>query len=194
MSLRLVSSAVLLLVGAVACAPGQVAPVQGCTRPADSGVPLSADQFAQLAGHYDLILVNSEGEYGDSVVRGTLTLWANDSARRYMSRSIGRYPGERPLAGRFESLSATVPSYPNRWDPGGPERPAVELIGPTLYFGGIDATDGAGQRLQVTEIRATGFAGRWEYSGGIEVTVDTASGRVVRDPSGHFCAARRAQD
>jgi hypothetical protein len=53
-------------------------------------------------------------------------LWANDSARRYMARSIGRLPGERPLAGRFESHSTAVPSLPNSYQPGTQE-PACRL-------------------------------------------------------------------
>jgi hypothetical protein len=142
-----------------------------------------------------VVLVNADGEYGDSVVFGTLRLWANDSARRYayVTPHTGRLRGERPLAGAFDSRSPTVPSYPNQWEPGGAERPAVELIAQTLYFGGIDANGGAGERLQITYVGRTGFMGIWRHSGGIEVTIDTASGRILHEPSGYFCAIRQVE-
>jgi hypothetical protein len=190
--LRLAGFGVVLL-GATSCGPGQVTPEHLCKRPAGTARPLSASQLAELAGRYDVALVNSEGEYGDSVVRGTLVLWASDSARRFMPRTIGRIPGERPLTGTFESHSTTVSSYPNRYDPGGPDGPAVAIIGSTLYLGGVDGTDAVGERLVVEELTPTGFAGAWGHSGGFSVSVDTATGRVVREPSGYFCAWRAPQ-
>src|SRR5262245_2858359 len=105
-----------------------------------------SDQLAALAGRYEMTLVNADGEYGDSIVRGVLVLWANDSARRYMPRSIGRLPGERPLAGKFESHSTTVPSLPNSYEPGTQVDPAVEVVGATIYLGGLEYSDAGGNR------------------------------------------------
>jgi hypothetical protein len=140
---------VLLLLSATSRAPGRVTPEYLCDRPAGAGPPPSASQLAALVGRYDVALVNSEGEYGDSAAHGTLALWANDSARRYMPRAIGRLPGERPLSGRFQSQSVTVASYPNQYDAGAADRPAVEMIGATLHIGGVDGTDAVGERLEV---------------------------------------------
>ena len=153
---------------------------------------MRAETLATLAGTYELILVNSEGEYGDSSARGRLRLWANDSVRRYayVKRSLGRLVGERPLAGEFSSRSSMVSSYPNAFEPARPDHPAVELIGRTLYFGGIDMMDGGGERLEITAVDRNGFAGVWRFDGGFEMTMDVATGRRVREPSGYFCAVR----
>jgi hypothetical protein len=182
----------LLCAGVPACGAGSISPIQACPRPDTRSAPPDSDVLTTLAGRYEITFVNVDGEYGDSVASGTLMLWPNDSARRYayVTPQIGRQRGERPLAGSFDSRSSTVPSYPNSYEPATPERPAVELIESTLYFGGIDATDGAGQRLQITRVGSSGFTGLWRYSGGIEVTIDTATGRIVREPSGYFCARR----
>jgi hypothetical protein len=137
-----------------------------------------------------MTLVNENGEYGDSIVRGALVLWANDSARRYLPRNIGRRPGERPLAGKFESESSTVPSVPSSYEPGTPEDPAVEMVGNTIYLGGLEYSDRGVNHLRVQEITPTSFRGTWTYSPGFSVTVDSATGRVLQEPSGYFCARR----
>jgi hypothetical protein len=183
----------LVLLSLVACAPGQVVPEPECrARPHTEAIPPYGGGLMKLAGGYELTLVNSEGGYGDSVVRGRLDLWPNDSARRYawLSPTIGRIRGERPLSGAFETQSSTVLSYPNPWNLASANNPAVELIGQTLHFGGIDMMDGAGERLRITSVSPAGFWGTWAHDGGIEMTIDTATGRRVREPSGYFCAVR----
>jgi hypothetical protein len=185
--------ALLALLSANACGQGQVAPESTCLQPSARAEPPTSRQLAALAGSYDMTLVNSEGEYGDSLVRGTLVLWANDSARRYMPRTIGRLPGERPLAGSFESHSSTVASVPNQVEPERPGEPAVEMVDATVYLGGLEYSDAGGNRLGVREVTPTGFRGMWTYAPGFEVTVDSATGRVVREPSGYFCARRMPQ-
>jgi hypothetical protein len=175
----------LLLAGA--CTSGRVTPEDSCRKVEVSGPSPNAGRLAGLVGKYDMTLVNSGGEYGDSVVHGTLVLWANDSARRYLPRAVGRLPGERPLTGSFHSESVTVPSYVNQSESEA-DAPAVEMIGATLYLGEGDATDAVGERLQVEKITPAGFVGTWTHSEGFSVTRDSATGRVVRDPSGYFCA------
>jgi hypothetical protein len=183
----------LILLSLAACAPGRVLPDSECREPpAADVIPANGRGLVKLIGGYELILVNSEGEYGDSVVRGRLDLWPNDSVRRYawVARTVGRVRGERPLFGAFESLSSTVPSYPKPRNPADGNNPAVELVGQTLYFGGVDRMDGAGERLQITSAGPTGFSGTWAHEAGIEMTVDSATGRRLREPGGHFCAVR----
>jgi hypothetical protein len=158
-----------------ACGSGHVAPESACQKPGATAGPPTPRQLAALAGRYEVILVNWAGEYGDSLVRGTLVLWANDSGRRFMPRTIGRRPGERPLAGRFESQSTTVSSYPNQYEPGSQIDPAVEMIEATIYLGGVDYSDAGGHRLGVKEITSSGFVGMWTYDGGFSVTVDSAT-------------------
>ena len=180
----------LALLTTSACGPGQVTPEPACQKASAAAGPPTPRQLAALAGRYEVILVNSEGEYGDSLVRGTLVLWTNDSARRFMPRTIGRRPGERPLTGRFESQSTTVSSYPNQYEPGSQDDPAVEMVEATIYLGGLEYNDAGGHELGVKEITPTGFVGVWTYDGGFSVTVDSATGHVVREPSGYFCAWR----
>jgi hypothetical protein len=187
---RLAGAALLALLTLSACSSGRVGPAPPCPQPRPASAPPRSDQLAALPGRYEMTLVNANGEYGDSIVRGVLVLWANDSARRYLPRSIGRRPGQRPLAGKFESQSITVPSVPNSYEPGNPEDPAVEMVGDTIYLGGLEYSDAGGNRLGVQEITPTGFRGTWTYSAGFSVTVDSATGRVVREPSGYFCARR----
>jgi hypothetical protein len=183
----------LTLLGMAACAPGGVTPDGACRAgpPAEAVAP-NASSLVALAGDYELTLVNSHGQYGDSLVRGQLRLWPNDSARRYafLTPTVGRRRGERPLAGAFTSQSATVPSYPNRWHPGGPTGPAIEVSGQTLYFGSIDGMDGSGERLRITGLSAGGFWGTWAHEGGIESAFDATTGQRLREPSGHYCAVR----
>jgi hypothetical protein len=179
----------IALITLSACGPRQVAPQQICSRPSATAGPPTGE-LAALAGRYEVTLLNSEGQYGDSLVSGTLVLWANDSVRRYMPRTIGRRPGERPLAGRFESHSSTVESVPNRYEHGGRDAPAVEMVGATIYLGALEYSDAGGNQLEVKEITSTGFRGVWTYARGFSITVDSATGRVVRDPSGYFCARR----
>ncbi len=130
------------------------------------------------------------------MVRVSLDLWPNDSVRRYawVARTIGRVRAERPLFGAFASRSSTVSSYPAPRNPAGADDPAVELIGQTLYLGGADMLDGGGERLHITNVSPTRFSGNWTHAAGIEMTVDSATGRRLREPGGHFCAVRLQED
>jgi hypothetical protein len=190
--LRLRSSGVsiLALLTTGARSPGQAMPAPGCQRSNVTAKPPTRSQLAALAGRYEVALVNSQGEHGDSLVRGTLLLWANDSARRYMPRTIGRRPGERPLAGSFASDPTRLPNIPNQYEPGSGHDPAVEMVDATIYLGGLEYSDAGGNQLLVKEVTSTGFRGEWTYSTGFSVTVDSATGRVVREPGGYFCAWR----
>jgi hypothetical protein len=185
----------LPILGALACAASAAIPDATCSPVRGERSALGPEALARLAGEYRLVLVNSRGEYGDSVILGTLTLWPNDSVRRYawMVPAIGRLRGERPLAGQFTTQSSTVPNYPNEWEPATAENPVVELIGSTIYFGGIDAMDGSGERLLIGTATAAGFSGTWEHDGGIARVMDTVHKRFLQDPGGHFCASRTGE-
>jgi hypothetical protein len=148
-----------------------------------------------LAGQYDLILINTLGEFGDSVQRGTLELWVNDSLRRFgsMRQRLGGIRGERPLAGAYRE---TFPARGQGRDDRASRdraRPGVELIGPTLYMGGIDMMDGGGERLLIRSVRPDGFWGVWHWDGGLAILIDTTTKRRLANPAGHFCAWRRTE-
>lgn len=67
------------------------------------------------------------------------------------------------------------------------------MVEATIYLGGVDYSDAGGDRLGVKEITSSGFVGMWTYDGGFSVTVDSTTGRVVREPSGYICAWRAPQ-
>jgi hypothetical protein len=67
------------------------------------------------------------------------------------------------------------------------------MVEATIYLGGLEYSDAGGNHLRVKEITPTGFRGVWTYETGFSITVDSATGRVVREPSGHFCARRMPQ-
>ena len=193
MSLQPLEFGILALLTTSACGAGQVVPERACQKPGTSVEAPTPQELAALAGQYEVTMVNSEGEDGDAPVSGTLLLWANDSVRRFMPRTIGRRSGERPLAGRFESRSTMVSSYPDHSVPASQKDPAVEMVEATIYLGGLEYSDAGGDRLEVKQITSNGFIGVWTQDGGFSFTVDSASGRVVREPSGHFCARRVPQ-
>ena len=172
---------------------GQAAEHQCSAIMPAGGRPRDSVALESLAGRYDLVLVNTRGEFGDSVQRGVLELWVNDSTRRYatIARRLGWFPGERPLAGAYEE---TTPAGRHPRDDRASRdrsRPGVELIGPTLFMGGIDMMDGGGERLLIKSVRTDGFWGVWHWDGGLAVMIESATKRQLANPAGHFCAWRR---
>ena len=152
-----------------------------------------------MVGRYDLALVNTRGEYGDSVERGVLDLWLNDSTRRFawVKPGLGHVPGERPLPGAFESQLPRGSGARDTRASRDPERPGVEVIGPLLFGGGpvlfmgsIDVMDASGERLRIRAVSPEGFWGTW----GSELWDRCCRGhryeRVLANPAGHFCALR----
>lgn len=161
--------------------------------PPASATPPSWSHIDDLAGKYDLTLVNTGGEYGDSVGRGVLELRANDNARRYIRArpDSARIVGERPLAGSFQ-IRPGAPWY-NQPDQASRSHthPGVGLMDQLLMIGGIDVTDGSGEFLNITAVSPDGFWGRWTWNGGIAAVYDTRLKRALKPPTGHFCASRR---
>ncbi|HEU5304661.1 MAG TPA: hypothetical protein VFU40_08460, partial [Gemmatimonadales bacterium] len=68
---------------------------------------------------------------------------------------------------------------------------AAVLAGEHLRVGDIGALDGYVEDLTITAVAPEGFWGWWRAFPGWEVTVDSATGRVLPDPAGYFCALRR---
>jgi hypothetical protein len=83
-----------------------------------------------------------------------------------------------------------VPSVPDSQQRGTKGEPAVEMVGATIYLGGLEFSDAGGTSLVVKQITSTGFRGTWDYSSGFSVRVDGTTGRVIPDPRGYFCATR----
>ncbi|SRR5882762_5692050 len=191
--------ACLLTAGTVRGAAQTSPPASTCrSTPPTTATPLVWDRIEELAGRYVLTLVNTGGEYGDSVERGALELWVNDSTRRFagLRPRLGRLPGERPLAGAFESQSRRESDYRDNRASHDREGPGVELVGPALlgggpvlFMGSPDATDASGERLRVRAVSPDGFWGTWSSELGFAVVIDSSK-RVLANPGGHFCARR----
>jgi hypothetical protein len=187
---RVLAFGILTLISAFACSQAPGIPQPGCQRNGVTSKPPTSSELAALAGQYEVSLVNSQSESGDSLIHGRLVLWVNDSSRRHMPPTVGNRPGDRPLAGEFASYSTTVPSVPNQYEPGSEDHPAVEMVGATIHLGGLEFSDAGGTELRVKEIVSTGFRGEWIHSTGFSVAVNSATGRVVPEPKGYFCARR----
>jgi len=149
-----------------------------------------------LSGTYQLTLVDTVGRgTGPSNNRIELTLRAADSAyrARFATPQLGRMRGDRAVVGIADFPSRApmqpAPSVASRLAADPPE---VALIDSVLLIGGIDALDGGGYRLFPQLVTDDGFRGRWAYSGGIAVIVDTATGEIFPWPAGYFCAIRGA--
>jgi hypothetical protein len=71
------------------------------------------------------------------------------------------------------------------------DNPEIEVVGTELYLGAPDVVDGAGYTLRIARVSSTGFWGDWRYDSGIGSVVDSATGQLLANPAGFFCAMRR---
>jgi hypothetical protein len=176
-----------LALGAIACAHATQASVGTSRGVCTVSPPAGAQDYnlrtaASLAGTYDLRLVATAGARDDDTGPYRLVLWANDSARRYAylrPAPIGRWPGERPLAGYVDDALLDENSALRARDL---DRPGATVIDSVLYVGPVDVLDGGGDWLVIGATTAEGFWGRWRRDRGIELDPDPVRG--------HFCATR----
>jgi hypothetical protein len=176
-----------LLLGAIACAhvtQEAVGPSRGvCKASPPAGAQLyNVRTAASLAGTYDLQLVVTAGSRDDDTGPYRLVLWANDSARRYAymrPAPIGRWPGERPLAGYLDGALLDENSVLRSREP---DRPGATVIDSVLHVGPVDVLDGGGDWLVIGATTPEGFWGRWHRDRGIELDPHPTRGR--------FCAIR----
>lgn len=171
MGAALVAAAVLL-----ACAPPRVQPVPGCGTADVAARAWGWPDVERLAGSWQVTMTGA-GLYptGRSDFRMVLTV--NDSVHRFPPIRLGYIPGERPLAG-----------YMVDGKPGSTPQ-SIVMIKLDIWLGGFDQLDGAGYMLQPKRIGPDGFSGTWEWEGGGEVIVDTATGKAV-ETRGEFRAVR----
>lgn len=150
------------------CAPG--APL--ALRSIDS------TNVSELAGAFDVLMLNIVGTWGAPQTRLQLVLQPTDSTP---TPRIGIFLGSRPLQG------SAIYQGTSRGD-----TIATVMIGSKLYIGGFDMVDGGGDRLTPTDFTSEGFRGTWYFDGGIAIAVDPTSGKRIPDPKGIFCARRRS--
>jgi hypothetical protein len=170
-----------------ACAHGRAAPAPpDCPPIADtSRVALDTTAAAALAGHYDVVSVNTVRGYDGYVSRHRLHLVALDPARRLRTRPS--FPGRATridtllLAGRYE------------WDADGRVYGDTAEVFPrgSLIVGCVLCLDASPTLHTIDALTADGFRGRWSNpQTGIGVAVDER-GRRLPNPGGYYCARRR---
>jgi hypothetical protein len=161
-----------------ACHPAATpAPASGRCEPT---VPPAAQhpiatRTASLAGHYDLIQVQTQPA-GGVVMAARLHLAPLDS----VSRAAAAGGAVRDLTGSLERER-------------GARGEVVEavLAGQHLRLGRPGDPDDVVQHLTITAVAPDGFWGWWKADRGIAVAADPGTGRVAPDPAGYFCALRR---
>lgn len=137
-----------------------------------------------LAGDYELIQVRTQPVAG-SVSAGRLHLAPLDSAAR--AGAVGG--AVRDLIGWVEPFAGDTARraiFASR----NPERPGAVLAGQHLRLGQEGDLDGYREHLTITAVAADGFWGWWKADPGLHVSTDPATGRVLPDPAGYFCALR----
>lgn len=149
-----------------------------------------------LVGEYDLVLVvTTRGWSRASEHRGELVLWPQDSVHSHRG-ALGAFPPgrglERPIAGSFVAAAPDTDSSWRRMASSDRNHPGVMWIRGRLRLGDYDGLDGAGEDLVPTHVGPEGFRGRWQSDLGIVAIIDTATHRRLPNPSGYFCAYRRA--
>jgi hypothetical protein len=168
-------------------APASPAPASRCgpNVPRQAQHPITSRAHG-LAGDYELIEVRTQPDTG--VSSGRLHLAPLDSTAR--AEAIGG--AVRDLIGWLDPTTGD-----SSWRPGAgsrdPEHPGAVLAGDHLLLGQAGAVDGHVERLTITAVAPDGFWGWWKAERGWEISVDSASGRVLPDPAGYFCALRQTQ-
>lgn len=168
--------AALVVIAMAACVAPRVQAVPGCGTGDVAARPWGWPDVEKLAGSWQTTMTGA-GLYptGRSDFRMVLTV--NDSVHRFLPMRVGYFPGERPLAGYI--VDGKPGSTPQ----------SIVMIKSDIWLGGFDQLDGAGYKLQPKRIGRDGFSGTWEWEGGGEVIVDTATGKEV-ETRGEFCAVR----
>jgi hypothetical protein len=149
---------------------------------------LTARQIDSLAGKYTLTVVGTRGISGDATVRGSLELWAADSAYAYgglRTTDVRQFPLVGVSDIDLRRLAPVTLAYP----PSSRDRqqPGVEVQHDgEIWFGNAFGGDGpsldAGVVFDRVRITSTGFRGEWR-EGGLRVVNG-------QPPSGYFCAVR----
>lgn len=166
-----------------------------CTSgPTSDDRPFDVRQVRDLAGDYDMILVDTTSRSsGATEHRGRLFLWVQDSVRSHRAFNGKQVLGrgfERPLAGSFVAAPPDTDAYWRRMASTNLNHPGGVWMWNHLRLGDYDGLDGSGEDLRVTHTGPSGFRGQWHSDLGIAVVIDTVTHELVPNPGGYFCAYR----
>lgn len=179
--------AAIVLTACHSAAPSRPEPARcGPNVPATAQHPV-AIRVVALAGDYDLIQVRTQPA-GGTTTSGRLHLSSLDSLAR--AGSVGG--AVRDLVGWLE-LQEGDSAWRSNAGSRDPSHPGVVLAGEHLRIGVPGYLDGYTEHLTITAVSPQGFWGWWKGERGLGVVADPASGRVLPDPAGYFCALRVAR-
>lgn len=177
----------LALLATSAChsaAPSTPEPARcGPNVPATAQHPV-AIRAAELAGDYELVQVRTQ-PVGGVTTSGRLHLAPQDSLTR--AGSVGG--AVRDLVGWLD-LREGNPAWRSNVASRDPSQGGVVLAGEHLRLGRQGFLDGYTEHLTITAVSPDGFWGWWKGEPGLEVAAEPATGRVLPDPAGYFCAVR----
>jgi hypothetical protein len=190
---------VLLAAAIAACAPLSRDPAPADCGPTRATLPRDATA-AGLGGHYNLVVVATEGERRGRVERGRMVLLPRDSASAIVY-TLNREPhpnAREPYFGTAEvaldslgaytrgTLSSTDPTQPGiaiweyHWDRAEEPTSIQLIVGSGATRRDVITFDGPYVDIQVRELTPGGFRGTWEAS----------LGHTTYRAAGYFCAAR----
>jgi hypothetical protein len=199
---------------------GSGAQAQTCPKqPRATPRAFAAAEVSRLAGTFSLTLVSEWPPEPGRWTTGELELWAPDTLYRYYEPqyrwvtdsvrgnthfthadtlvvTAWRRTGDRPLIGTTTIEPARVHApVDGNLASRAPLAPGVRLEGRDLLLTpvalGWMREDGSSTTLHIERVGADGFSGRWTTDFGYMTLMH--QGREVPNPSGFFCAVRRAR-
>ena len=176
-----VRAAPLLIVALASCRTVALRGPSCAPVASPDAAPVAKARIGELAGDWQLTVVDTSGSSGTSWGTITVHLAVPDSATVAQRR--------RQVVGSFRrsdlQLVGYIPAVGDRM-----QEPA-EVDNGFLYVGCRDCFDGSPTIYRLLEISRNRFRGSWRNNmTGIAVLVDD-KGRRQPDPEGYFCAERR---
>jgi hypothetical protein len=189
---RSAASAIALgaLLLAAACAHGRVDSVKVAECP--YAVPPDAARvisrsLEELAGDYKLIQITWQPA-PPVLSRGRLHLEVPDSAWREVPCGAGKLT--RDLIGWYRPEHTDRRGWRRIVESTDPAEPGAVLRGWRLTIGQHCVMDGSSDNFVITAVSPRGFWGYWAQDLGIAMVMDSATGRIVPNAAGFFCALR----
>jgi hypothetical protein len=139
---------------------------------------------ALLAGHYDLIQVQSQPTSG-AATSGRLRLAPMDS----VTKAGAKGGPVKDLIGWLD-LDSGDPEWRAAVASQDPDHPGAVLTGRHLRLGQPGQAEAMIHILTITAVAPEGFWGWWRADPGLGVMTEPGTDRVVPDPAGYFCALR----
>jgi hypothetical protein len=177
-----------LLVAMVAlCAAPLAARAQGCAAaPTPQMTPFDTTRASEIAGNYELVMVDTTSLRGNRQHAGRLALWMQDSLPR-RTGVAARRTQKQFLVGSFEVAAPDSGEMWRRMASRTPEAPGVFWSDGFLRLGEFGAKSGIS--VYVRNVTADELRGMWTSHPGIGVVVDFTGDREP-DEAGFFCAKR----